>query len=63
VWLFREKVILTPTLFSSAKHRGSMKLRQADHAAQGVLGEKIPVKTEHGNVIERNGKRYFIEAV
>jgi len=29
-------------------------------AAQGVLGEKIPVKTEHGKVIERNGKKYFI---
>ena len=29
-------------------------------AAQGVLNEKIPVKTEHGKVIERNGKKYFI---
>jgi uracil-DNA glycosylase family 4 len=29
-------------------------------AAQGVLGEKIPVKTEHGKVIERNWKKYFI---
>jgi uracil-DNA glycosylase family 4 len=29
-------------------------------AVQGVLGEKIPVKTEHGKVIERNGKNYFI---
>jgi uracil-DNA glycosylase family 4 len=29
-------------------------------AAQGVLGEKIAVKTEHGKVIERNGKKYFI---
>lgn len=29
-------------------------------AAQGVLGEKIPVKTEHGKIIERNGKQYFV---
>ena len=29
-------------------------------AAQGVLGEKIPVKTEHGKVLERNRKKYFI---
>jgi DNA polymerase len=29
-------------------------------AVQGVLGEKIPVKTDHGKIIERNGKRYFI---
>lgn len=29
-------------------------------AAQGVLGEKIAVKTEHGKVLERNGTTYFI---
>jgi uracil-DNA glycosylase len=29
-------------------------------AAQGVLEEKIPVKTEHGHVISKNGKAYFI---
>ena len=29
-------------------------------AAQGVLEQKIPVKTEHGKVIEKNGKKYFI---
>lgn len=29
-------------------------------AAQGALGEKIPVKTRHGEVIERNGRKYFI---
>ena len=29
-------------------------------AAQGVLGEKVAVKTEHGKVLERNGNRYFI---
>ena len=29
-------------------------------AAQGVLQEKIPVKSEHGKVLERNGKKYFI---
>jgi uracil-DNA glycosylase len=29
-------------------------------AAQGVLGEKIAVKTDHGKVLERNGKKYFI---
>jgi uracil-DNA glycosylase family 4 len=29
-------------------------------AAQGVLGEKIAVKSEHGKVLERNGKKYFI---
>src|SRR5215211_4681849 len=29
-------------------------------AAQGVLNEKIPVMKEHGKVIERNGKKYFL---
>ncbi len=29
-------------------------------ACQGVLGEKIPVMKEHGKIIERNGKKYFI---
>jgi uracil-DNA glycosylase len=29
-------------------------------AAQGVLGEKIAVTSEHGKVLERNGKKYFI---
>jgi uracil-DNA glycosylase len=29
-------------------------------AAQGVLGEKIPVKSRHGEVIEKNNKKYFI---
>jgi uracil-DNA glycosylase family 4 len=29
-------------------------------AAQGVLNEKIAVKSEHGKMIERGGKKYFI---
>lgn len=29
-------------------------------AAQGVLGEKLPVMKEHGKVIERNNKKYFL---
>lgn len=29
-------------------------------AAQAILGEKIPVSTRHGEVIERNGRKYFI---
>jgi uracil-DNA glycosylase family 4 len=29
-------------------------------AVQGVLGEKLPVKKEHGKVIERNGKKYLL---
>lgn len=29
-------------------------------ACQGVLGEKIPVMKEHGKIIERKGKKYFI---
>jgi uracil-DNA glycosylase family 4 len=29
-------------------------------AAQGVLGEKVAVTSEHGKVLERNGKKYFI---
>ena len=29
-------------------------------AAQGVLGEKMAVTSEHGKVVERNGKKYFI---
>jgi len=29
-------------------------------AAQGVLEMKIPVKTRHGEVIEKDGKRYFL---
>lgn len=29
-------------------------------AAQGVLGEKVPVKSRHGEVIEKEGKKYFI---
>jgi uracil-DNA glycosylase len=29
-------------------------------AAQGVLQEKIPVKSRHGEVIEKDGKKYFI---
>ena len=29
-------------------------------AAQGVLNEKIAVKSDHGKVIERGGKKYFI---
>lgn len=29
-------------------------------ATQGVLQSKIPVKTEHGKMIEKDGKKYFI---
>ncbi len=29
-------------------------------AVQAILGEKIPVSTHHGEVIEREGKTYFI---
>jgi DNA polymerase len=29
-------------------------------AAQGVLEQKIPVKTEHGKTIKKDGKTYFI---
>lgn len=29
-------------------------------ACQGVLGVKIPVMKEHGKIVERNGKKYFI---
>jgi len=29
-------------------------------AAQGVLQSRIPVKTAHGTVIEKDGKKYFI---
>ena len=29
-------------------------------AALGVLEMKIPVKTEHGNIIEKDGKRYLV---
>jgi DNA polymerase len=29
-------------------------------ATQGVLEMKIPVKKEHGKVIEKDGKRYFL---
>jgi DNA polymerase len=29
-------------------------------AVQGVLGIKIPVKTEHGKIIEKDGRRYLV---
>lgn len=29
-------------------------------AVQGVLGEKIPVKSRHGEFIERNGRKYMV---
>jgi DNA polymerase len=29
-------------------------------AVQGVLGRKIPVKTDHGKVIEENGRKYLV---
>jgi len=29
-------------------------------AARGVLGEKIPINANHGRVIEKNGKKYFL---
>ncbi len=29
-------------------------------AVQGVLGYKIPVKSEHGKVVEQEGKRYLV---
>lgn len=29
-------------------------------AVQGVLEEKIPVKSRHGEIIEKDGKKYFI---
>jgi uracil-DNA glycosylase len=29
-------------------------------ATLGVLGEKVPVKTRHGEIIEKDGKRYLI---
>ncbi len=29
-------------------------------AAQGVLQEKVPVKTKHGTTIQKNGKTYFL---
>lgn len=29
-------------------------------AVQGVLGEKIPVKTRHGEILDRNGRKYMV---
>jgi uracil-DNA glycosylase family 4 len=29
-------------------------------AVQGVLGRKIPVKTEHGKIIEEDGRKYLV---
>src|SRR5690348_13984901 len=29
-------------------------------AAQGVLGEKIPIQKMHGEIIEKNGKKYMV---
>ncbi len=29
-------------------------------AVQGVLGEKIPVKSRHGEILERNGRKYMV---
>jgi len=29
-------------------------------AVQGVMGEKIPVMKKHGEVVDKNGRNYFI---
>ena len=64
-----EKVTPTPAEIAHGKTHLDKQLAIVDPkivvlmgavAAQGVLGEKIAVKTEHGKVIERNGKKYFL---